>query len=335
MTVEILRLSGLRGRDPDQAVRALLADLTRPDLSRLLVVDDTAVLLEHSAVYERLLTSRRLDHLLCLAVGPRAADKKDFRYPGNISGGQGSAVLWVSDPVGVDWRLAASAIARVHGRSSANGLHHLVELLSVDEVFDRVCDMARHVPGGVASPGIRLAGADDEAANFAAALVLAIQQFTGPGSGATVGDDEPFTALQSAPRSPAGLAEGGVLAQQRDGVVASAAAASEAAGQLAGVGGLLGLRQPAARAHVVAAGSALDAFRNRVTRLLRDMHAPGGLTERHRGRLGRPECGCRIRPPAREPGPRIAAGCLGLTRSARRSPTRSARQCGAVTPCRG
>ncbi len=286
MTVEILHLSGLRGGDADQAVGALLADSrTHPDLSRLLVIDDTTALIGHSAVYERLLTSRRLDHLLCVAVGPRAGNSREFRFPGNIGGGQGSAVLWVSDPHGIDWRLAASAIAVGHSGTSAGGLEHLIQLLSVDEVFDRVCEIARHVPGGVASPGIRLAGADDEAASFAAALVLAIRRITARDAGLAVGADEPFKAMLGIAAGTTKLTEHGELSRCHENVVASVAAASEALSRMTGIGGMARAGQPGIREYVIEVGSALGAFRDRVARLLRDAHAPGGLTEKQRGEL--------------------------------------------------
>jgi hypothetical protein len=286
MTVEVLRLSGLPDGEPDRAVSALLADFhAHPDLSRLLVVDNTVALIGHSVVFERLLTSHRLDHLVCVAVGPRAADSREFRFPGNIGGGQGSTVLWVSDPHGIDWRLAASAIARGHSGNSASGLDHLIELLMVDEVFDRVCDMARQVPGGVASPGIRLAGTDDEAGSFAAALVLAIRRLTATDPGLPAGADEPFTVLQGAPVGTARLTEQGELARYREEATAAADSASRALTRLAGIGGLLGLSPPSIRVHVTEAGSALGAFRNRTARLLGDAHALGGLTDKQRGQL--------------------------------------------------
>jgi hypothetical protein len=306
MTVEILRLTGLRGDEGDQAASALLADYrSHPDLSRLLVIDDTIALIGHSAAYERLLTSRRLDHLLCVAVGPRAADNREFRFPGNIGGGQGSAVLWVSEPHGIDWRLAASAIAVGHSGNSASGLHHLIELLSVDEVFDRVCEIAKRVPGGVANPGLRLAGADNEAARFAAALVMAIRRLTRPASGPAPVENSLFTALQGVRPGSASLAEDGELSRYREDVVTSAASASDALTQLAGIGGLLGLSQPSVRTHVISAGSALGAFRERVARLLRDAHAPSGLSEKQRGQLK--AAGVRLL----DPSPAIADGVTG------------------------
>jgi hypothetical protein len=286
MTVEVLRLAGPAGQDADAKASALVADVrAHPDLTRLLVIDDTAALISHSAVYERLLTSHRLDHLICVAVGPRAGDGREFRFPGNIGGGRGSAVLWVGDPHGIDWRLAASAIAVGHSGNSASGLHHLVELLSVDEVFDRVCEIARNVPGGVASPGLRLTGADDEAASFAAALVMAIRRLIGPGSGLAPADNGPFSALQVTRPGTARLAEGGRLSQDREDVITGAASASGELALLAGFSGLVGLEQPSVRDHVIETGTALGAFRDAVARLLQVAHAPGGLTDKQRAEL--------------------------------------------------
>ena len=284
MTVEILCLSGTD--DGGNAVSTLLNDhRAHPDLSRLLVIDDTAALFSHLAVYERLLTSRRLDHLLCVAVGPRAAYGGEFRFPANLSGAQGSAVIWVSDPDGVDWRLAASAVAVGHTGSSESGLHHLVGLLSVDEVFDRVCEIARNVPGGVASPGLRLTGTEDEDARFAAALVLAIQRLTAVDPVSAARADEPFITLLAAPAGTVGLAEDGELSGRRQDVIASAALASEALARYAGIGGLLGRDQSAVHRQVQETGAALGAFRNRVAQLLTDANAHGELIETQRGQL--------------------------------------------------
>jgi hypothetical protein len=302
MTVEVLRLSGLQDGDADQVAGALLDDQrAHPDLSRLVVIDDTAALIGHAAVYERLLTSRRLDHLLCVAVGPRAGHSKEFRFPGNISGAQGSALLWVSDPYGIDWRLAASAIAVGHSGNSASGLDHLVELLSVDEVFDRVCEIARHVPGGVASPGIRLAGAGDEAASFAAAFVMVIRRLTTREPGLVAGADEPFKALLGAQAGTVNLTEHGELSRCREDVAVSCAAATDAATRWAGVSGMLGFGPPDVRDHVIKTATALGVFRDRAASLMRDAHAPGGLTEKQRDRLT--AAGVRLpAPPAAIPG---------------------------------
>jgi hypothetical protein len=285
MTVEILRLTGLHGTDAERAADMLLTDRARPDLSRLLVVDDTSALIDHSPVYERLLISRRLDHLLCVAVGPRVEDGGRLRIPASISGAQGSAVIWVSDPLGVDWRLSASAIAKGRVDNSAGGLGHLVESLSADEIFDRVCEIAVQVPGGVASPGLRLAWLHDDVASFADALVVGIRRLIRPVIGPAHADVEPFTALPGIRPGGASLAEDGELSQYRESVVISVGLASYALRRLARATGLLGLGAPSVRAAVIDAGVALGSFRDRVARLLREAHAPHGLTEKQRGQL--------------------------------------------------
>ncbi len=283
MTVEILRLSGA---DDGDAVGALLDDYrAHPDLSRLLVIDDTAALFDHLAVYERLLTSRRLDHLLCVAVGPRPADSGEFRFPANISGAQGSAVIWVGDRDGIDSRLAASAVAVGHTGNSESGLHHLVGLLSVDEVFDRVCEIARNVPGGVMSPGLRLTGTEDEGARFAAALVLAIQRLTAADPVSAARADEPFTVLLAAPAGPVGLAEHGELSRYRQHVIDSAALASDALPRYAGIDGLLSRDRSGVYGQVRETAAALGAFRDLAARLLTDANTQGELTETQRGLL--------------------------------------------------
>jgi hypothetical protein len=277
-TVEILRLSGQQEAEALQTASALLADRSRTDLSRLLILDDTASLTSHAAAFERLLTSHRLDHLLCVMVGPRVGDYEELRLPGSISGGRGSAVLWVSDPIGVDWELAASAIAMVHSASTTTGLHHLIEVLSAVEVFDRVCEVAVRVPGGVASPGLRLSGGGTEASSFAAALAVAIRLFTEPQPGLPPRDDEPYETLLGDSSGTADLADGGDLSACRERVSAAVAAVEGALTRLAGTGGLSGAGQFRVRENVTATGEALAGFRDRVTRLLNDAHAPGGIT---------------------------------------------------------
>ncbi len=304
--VETLRLSGLRDAEAVQAVSGLLGDRSVADLSRLMVLDDTAALPGHAAAFEHLLTSRRLNRLLCVAIGPPAGGSRVLRVPGNISAGQGSAVIWVSDPLGVDWQLAASAVALVRADGAQSGLHHLVQVLSAAEVFDRVCEIAALVPGGVASPGLRLAGADAEGGSFTAALASAIRQLTGSQPGAPAGHEDPFTALRGDHPRAASLAGDGELSRSRDRVTATATDAADALDELTGIGGLLGADRPAAqaRAKVMAAGEALRGYRDLVGGLLEYAHAPGGLTERHLQRLS----AAGLRPASAPAGPATGSG---------------------------
>ena len=280
MTIEILRLCGMATAEAEQAANTLLNIRTGPrDLRNLLVLDDTARLVGHAPVYRRLDTASRVEDMLCVAVGPRSGNDLVLQLPGNLGGTQGSPVLWVSDPAGIDWRVATAAPAMGHPPSRANGLDHLVELLSVEDMFKRAHRaLIEKVPGRVASPGLRLAGADDEAATFAAALAVAIRRLCDPGPGA----DGPFPALLPAQAGGATLAEGGRLARYRDEVAESVAAASDALGKLTGLSGVLRRGNDRAHAHLIEAGAALADLRDLVTQLLRDANTAGELTGNQR-----------------------------------------------------
>lgn len=283
MTVEILWLTGQADPDAADTVNALLADLHgHPDLRRLLVLDDTVRLAGRTLVYERLVTARRVEDLLCVALGPRADGDRQLRLPGNLAGTQGSGVLWVSDPHGIDWRMAASAIAMGHSGGAKSGLDYLVELLSVDEVFDRVRTvMTTQVPARVASPGLRLAGADDEAVAFAGALAAAIRRLTEPAQGA----EKPFRELLPGSVGGAGLASDGDLARCHADVVESARAAGDALARLRGLRRLIPRNRAVVHDHVVEAGAALADLRNQVDRLLREASTTGELTDSQRARV--------------------------------------------------
>jgi hypothetical protein len=274
MTVEVLRLSGRPAAEAEQAAKTLIDMHTGPrDLRNLLVIDDTDLLVEHEQVYAALdKARRRVEKTLCVAMGPHAQNGRKLRLPGNLGGTQGSPVLWVSDPDGIDWRVATAATALGHLPGKTNGLDLLVELLSADDMFRRVYKtLVEQVPGRVASPGLRLAGQADEAATFVAALAVAVGVLCGPGPGA----DRPFRELLPAQAGGATLAEDGPLARYRDEV----AAAAEAVGGLAG---RLRRGQAELRAHLVEAGAALTDLRDLVARLLRDAQATGELTANQR-----------------------------------------------------
>ncbi len=283
MTVEILWLTGRADADAEDTARSLLTDMHgHPDLTRLLVLDDTASLVRHTPIYERLITARRVEDLLCVALGPRAESGRGLQLPGNLGGTQGSGVLWVSDPRGIDWRVAASAIAKGHPNGSKSGLDHLVELLSVDEVFDRVLEvMTTRVPDRVASPGLRLAGADDEAATFAGALAVAIRRLTERGQGA----DGPFRPLLPAVIGGASLAPGGDLARCHADVLESVQAADGALERLRGLGGMIRRSRADLHEHVVEVGAALGELRHQVDQLLRDANSAGEMADSQRARV--------------------------------------------------
>ena len=292
MTIEILRLSGTETPEAEQAASSLVDFRTGPrDLRNLLVVDDTALLVEHAPVYALLDNAGRVENMLCVAVGPRAGNGRALRLPGNLGGTQGSPVLWVGDPAGIDWRMAAATVAIGHSPGKISGLDHLVELLLVQDMFKRVYStVTGKVPGRVASPGLWLAGADDEAATFAAALALASHRLCDPGPGA----EGPFSSLLPSQAGGASLADGAPLDRYRGEVAELSARVAETLGRLGGFGGVLRRGDGGARADIVEAGAALTDLRDLVTQLLRDANTTGELTSSQQRLLA--EAGIRFQP---------------------------------------
>jgi hypothetical protein len=272
MTVQLLSLVGLCAAEAMQGAHALLdmEDETAPDrLDRLLVLESTALLGEHGPVYQWLEAANRVGKFLCVTVGPRAGDGRKLEMPGNLGGGLGWPVLWVSRPGGVNWRMAGAAVANRRPGSVQPSLdgHPLVSLLGIDEMFDRVHDRLGEVPVRVASPGLWLAGADDEAAVFAGALALAVQRVCeqGPGRG-----DAAFVELLPAAAGGARLSEAGPLARYLGRIDEMDREAANALGKQGVLGGMLKRGDNGAQRYVIKVGEALTDLRNLVVQVLRD-----------------------------------------------------------------
>ena len=174
----------LRGAEPAQALK-LLDEPWRTDTRRVLVIDETALLPSHAAVFAGL-QSRLVGRLLCVAVG-RAADGTGgvpgatvLEPPGTLVAGQGAGLLWVPDPDGHHWRPGDPTLARRRGEPG-EGLARLRDLLRIPEVFDRTAELAATVPGGVSNPGLRLAATLPDDAEFPGALLEAIVHLLEPG----------------------------------------------------------------------------------------------------------------------------------------------------------
>jgi hypothetical protein len=313
MTAEILRLAGLDNRKAAQAAEELLADRAgHPNLRRTLVLDDTSELFDHSEIYQLLLTSRRMDQLLCVALGPDGAPsappgEPKIRIPANISGQQRSAVLWVADPQGIDVSLAGR-LADGHPAAPLSGLDYLLAIVSVDEVFDKtLATLVKSVRNGVASPGLHLAGADDEVVSFTAALALAIRRVTGPGTGLAAGADGPFAELLPVGTGTVRLAESGELAAYRYRIASAAAAAGKRRG------GVLHRDRSDGRDEVIAVGADLRAFKDRVLRLFAAAQSTGEPSQAQRDQIA--AAGVLLPPsnPAAGPGSRPLTGqAVGL-----------------------
>ena len=271
MTVQILSLVGLSAAEASQAADALL-DIesgTGPDrLERLLVLDGTATLGEHAPVYQHLDAANRVEMFLCVIVGPRAGDGRKLGLPGNLGGGTGWPVLWMSRPGGINWRMAKAAVANRHPGSAPATLDHhpLIILLSIDEMFDRVRERLGEVPVRVASPGLWLAGADDEAATFAGAVAMAIRRVCEPGQGT----DAAFGELLPAKAGGARLSETGPLARYLGRVAEMDREASHALGKLRGLGGVLKRGDDGVLRYLAKVGEALADLRDLTAHVLRD-----------------------------------------------------------------
>jgi len=117
MTVEILSLAGKSAAEAGVVAGELVdidSDAAPTRLDRLLVLDDTAQLGEHADIYPQIENSNRVEKLLCVTVGPRPDGSWKLDLPGNLGGNQGTPVLWVSRPAGIDWRVAKAAKANKH-----------------------------------------------------------------------------------------------------------------------------------------------------------------------------------------------------------------------------
>lgn len=274
MTVEILRLSGLTAAEAVAAAEKMLDLVTGPrDLRNLLVIDDAALLATHDYTYARIDSSGRVEKMLCLAVGPAGGQRK-LRLPGNLAGTQGLPVLWVSDPAGIDCRIAVAATAIGHPPGEVHGVDLLVEILSDEEMYWQVCNTFLEVPYRVANPGLRLAGQEDEALTSAAAFVLAIRALCSPGTGV----DGPFRELLPSLARGAVLAEDGVLARYRDAVTSAA----ERGATRTGLAGRFRPSQTDLRARLIEAGAALADMRDLVVKLLQNAHTVGELSDSQR-----------------------------------------------------
>jgi hypothetical protein len=284
--VVVLDLCGMTPDEAIQSAGALLADRSVPDLSRLLVTADTALLPAHGAAFEQLLTSGRLHQLVCVAVGPPAI-KGRILIPGSISAGRGSAVLWVGDRLGIDWPMSVAADPLMRPDSVPNGLQLLTEVLSADEVYERVQQLADQIPNGVACPGLRLAEPEVDEESFAEAIAEAIGRLLEPRGSGGPDSSEPFAKLHEDSSAHQRLTEDGELARARQRCVFAVGQAAAAGDAVHSVAFVVGSGRPvqAARERVVAVGQALSIVRDLVAELTENLPSASEMTERQRERL--------------------------------------------------
>jgi hypothetical protein len=275
MTVEVLSLCGLTSAEADQATVAMLdIDSGGPDkIERLLVLDDTALLDAHEHVYQSVGSSYRVprDRVLCVLIGPRnGEDGRKLDLPGNL-GRTGSPVLWVSRPAGIEWKAERSASANRHSGRASTALdqHPLIKLLRVAEIFDRVRETITEVPGWVASPGLWLAGAEDEGATFAGALAVAV----GLACESRAATADLFSELTPAQAGGASLNEDGLIAGY---LTRIARMDTEASHELSGLGRVIRRGDKGVLRYVGRVGDELLGLRDLVAKVLQDGSAISG-----------------------------------------------------------
>jgi hypothetical protein len=247
-----------------QEVARVLADQSKPDLRMLLVLDTPQTLSKHALAYEELWRSRRVEKLLGVAVGPLILPG-GLELPGSIGPDGDSGVIWVGDEGGVDWRLAASAIANAHPNDNeATGLDLLLDILSVPQVFTKALGLISEIPERVANPGLDVFEVSASQTMFLGALNRSIKKMLAPDTvdmrNRLAAADESAWAVENV-RST--IVPTGRLASARDRCLAEAEALTETTDALGTSGALYGAGRLGARARALAAsaGTELGNFR--------------------------------------------------------------------------
>ncbi|GIG59801.1 hypothetical protein Lfu02_41730 [Longispora fulva] len=231
----------------------------------VIVVVNADRLLTYHEHFSYVLASRRLDKLICVAVGRQHALTPGAPVlEGSATLLNGPAVtLWVSDPIGVDLRLdSIEAVRKAEGEVGApqqSTLGALIDCLQVPEVFHRVYDTIEEFPQKIANPGLRvIAGRLDPDAlrhvrqESLAGLAGEPSAGDGPVAGPEV--DEPGV-LFGAPQDDAGPVsprEGSPLARSAGRAVAGRAELLAAFDRLSGLSGVLAGNRRGERLHEVA-----------------------------------------------------------------------------------
>jgi hypothetical protein len=138
---------------------------------RVVVIDDAAALIKHSAAYVDLMSDPMIGSLVCVAVGDiggaNPLDGVALTVPNAL---RETTVLWVGDQRGVRWAPPGTPI---RDDAAADGLDDLIAALRVSDVFDEVAgDELR--PRFVASPAVRLTVGPADPADLAEAGAAAV-----------------------------------------------------------------------------------------------------------------------------------------------------------------
>lgn len=148
-----------------------------PDLAgAVVVVDDANSLVKHAETYLSLMDGAT--SVVCVAVGESSTenplDGVVLTVPPVL---RHATVLWVGDPVGVNWAPHGSSPQETE--PPADALDGLVAALRVPEIFDQVVAVAGELPSSAANPGIRLVTSGADLFELASARAAAVRSLCG------------------------------------------------------------------------------------------------------------------------------------------------------------
>ncbi|WP_157440416.1 hypothetical protein [Actinokineospora inagensis] len=160
----------------------------------VVVVDSADQLAVHAEVYLSLVGADMVTDVICVAVGESGTgdplDGVVLTMPPAL---RHATVLWVGDPVGVEWA-PEHTVPRPAARPGED-LDALVAALRDPTLFDRVVAAAEELPAAAASPGIRLVSHAVDRTELAEARAAAVRSLCAADQPAT--DDISVTIRQS------------------------------------------------------------------------------------------------------------------------------------------
>jgi len=248
MTVVLVDLRTATADVAGDRMRAALPAQTTAKPVRMLVLDDAAALAGRYELFGRLLGSRRVAALICVAIGP-----VDSGQPGAavlrvsaVLDNDASATLWVGDEHGTLWGTDRSGLPNPDTEAEETGLDQLVRCLAADDVFDRVLAEIGSIPNRTASPGLRVSTGQLATPDLRLAVAAAIRRLVGQVPDEAVDQLPGVDATELTPLLGSGVVPGGRHPVHPDGPLdqlrrAADTALRTAEERLRRLGGLTGL----------------------------------------------------------------------------------------------
>ena len=193
--VHLLRLAGRSAVEAVSEADALIDNRAAADIGRLLVTDRAADLADHTEAFAHLLASPRVRYITCLAVGEPVLRGR-IVLPACLASDRDSVVLWVADPLGVDWPLSTAVAPRLRPEGGQDGTDLLIALAAVGGAIRPRPRHRRHDAQRHRDPGVRLVEQSDVGAHdFPFALGEAIRRLVAPPVGGNHGRGDPYTEI--------------------------------------------------------------------------------------------------------------------------------------------